>query len=177
MTLVLRSAANPASLVPALRRAVRAVDEDQPVTRVRTMDQYLNATLSRQRLAVAMLGVFAGLALVAAVLGIYGVISYAVGQRTREIGVRMALGAQPGDVLGLILRQGARLALVGAAIGLIAALGLTRLMASLLYGVGTSDPGTFAIVLLVLVAAALAAAYLPARAATRMAPTAALRHE
>jgi putative ABC transport system permease protein len=177
MTLMLRSAANPASLVPALRRAVRAVDEDQPVTYVRTMDQYLNATFSRQRLAVAMLGVFAGLALVAAVLGIYGVISYAVGQRTREIGVRMALGAQPGDVLELILRQGARLALVGAAIGLIAGLGLTRLMASLLYGVGTSDPGTFGIVLLVLVAAALAAAYLPARAATRMAPTEALRHE
>jgi len=177
MTLVLRSAANPASLAPALRRAVRVVDEDQPVTRVRTMDDYLNATFSRQRLAVAMLGVFAGLALVVAVLGIYGVISYAVGQRTREIGVRMALGAQPGDVLGLILKQGARLALAGTAIGLVAALGLTRLMASLLYGVKTSDPGTFGIVLLVLVGAALAAVYLPARAATRMAPTTALRHE
>jgi putative ABC transport system permease protein len=177
MTLMLRSAENPASLVPALRRAVRAVDEGQPVTHVRTMDQYLNATLSRQRLAVAMLGVFAGLALGLSVLGIYGVISYAVSQRTREIGVRMALGAQPGDVVELILRQGARLALLGTAIGLIAALGLTRLMASLLYGVGTSDPGTFGIVLLVLLAAALAAAYLPARAAIRMPPTAALRHE
>jgi predicted permease len=177
MTLMLRAASNPAGLGPALKRAVLAVDKDQAITAVRTMDDYRDASVSRQRLAMVMLGVFAGLALTLAVLGIYGVISYSVGQRTREIGVRMALGAQPGDVLKLILLQGARLALVGSAIGLIAAFGLTRLMSSLLYGVGSSDPATFTIVLVLLTMAALAATYWPARAATRMAPTAALRHE
>ncbi|HEV2379671.1 MAG TPA: ABC transporter permease [Terriglobia bacterium] len=177
MTLMLRLASNPASVVPGVRRAVESVDKDQPITAVKTMDDYRDASVSRQRLAMVMLGVFAGLALILAVLGTYGVISYSVGQRTREIGVRMALGAQPGDVLKLILLQGALLALVGSAIGLIAAFGLTRLMSSLLYGVGSSDPATFTIVLVLLTVAALAATYWPARAATRMAPTAALRHE
>jgi predicted permease len=177
MTLMLRSVSDPASLVPAVRRVVLSVDKDQPITGVKTMDKYLDASIARQRLVMVILGVFAGLALILAVLGIYGVISYAVGQRTREIGVRMALGAQPGDVLKLILGQGSRLALLGAAIGLALALVFARLMSSLLYGVGSSDPATFGIVLAVLSAAAFAATYLPARAATRLAPTTALRHE
>ena len=177
MTLLVRTAANPGGTAPALRRAVLSIDKDQPISGIKTMDDYLAGSVSKQRLAVVMLGVFAALALILAVLGIYGVVSYAVGQRTREIGVRMALGAEPRDVLKMILAQGARLAITGAVIGLAAALGLTRLMSSLLYGVGSSDPATFAVVLGLLVTAALAAAYFPARAATRMAPAAALRHE
>jgi predicted permease len=177
MTILLRAASNPAGLVPALRRAVLSVDEEQPITRVETMEDYLNSSLAKQRLAVVMLGTFAGLALVLAVLGTYGVISYGVRQRIREFGVRMALGAKPDDVLRLVVGQGARLALIGAAIGLLAALGLTRLMSSVLYGVASSDPATFGLVLLLLVTAALAAAYLPARAATRTPPTTALRHD
>ncbi len=175
-TLVLR-AANPTSLVSAIRRQVMAVDPDQPIGAVKTMDDYLDASISRQRLSMVLLGVLAGMAIVLAVLGIYGVISYSVGQRTREIGVRMALGAQPGDVVKLILKQGASLALVGAIIGLAFALGFARLMSSMLYDVSSSDPATFVTVSLVLIAAAVVAAYLPARAATRVAPTAALRHE
>ncbi len=175
-TLVLR-ASNPSSLVPAIRHEVAGIDPDQPIGTVKTMDDYLDSSVSTQRLQMILLSVFAGLALVLAVLGIYGVISYSVGQRTREIGVRMALGAQPGDVQRLILGQGARLALMGAIIGLAASFGLTRLMSSLLYGVSSNDPATFGVVLSVLMLAALTAAYLPARSATRVAPTAALRHE
>lgn len=176
MTLVVR-ASNPTSLVSAIRHQVTAVDPDQPIGAVKTMDDYLDSSISSERLSMVLLGIFAGLALVLAVLGIYGVISYSVGQRTREIGVRMALGAQPGDVVRLIVRQGARLALVGAIIGLGFAFGFARMMSGLLYGVSSSDPLTFAIVALVLVAAALMASYLPARSATRIPPTAALRHE
>jgi len=175
-TLVLR-AANPTSLVSAIRRQVEAVDPDQPIGAVKTMDDYLDSSISKERLSMVLLGVFAGLALVLAVLGIYGVVSYSVGQRTREIGVRMALGAEPRDVIRLILGQGARLALVGAIIGLGFAFGFARLMSGLLYGVSSSDPVTFGIVALVLIAAALVASYLPARHATRVTPTAALRHE
>jgi len=176
MTLLLR-ASNASGMATAIRHQVSAVDPDQPVGSLRPMDDYLNSSVSTERLQMVLLSVFAGLALVLAVLGIYGVISYSVGQRTREIGVRMALGAHPGDVQRLILKQAARLALLGAVIGLAASLALTRLMSNLLYGVSSSDPATFVVVLLVLILAALAAAYLPARRATRVAPTAALRHE
>jgi predicted permease len=176
MTLVLR-ASNPTGLVSAIRHEVMAVDPDQPIGAVKTMDDYLDSSMSRQRLSMVLLGIFAALALVLAILGIYGVISYSVGQRTREIGVRMALGAEPRDVIKLILGQGARLAVLGAIIGLGFAFGFARLMSGLLYGVSSSDPATFGIVALVLFGAALLAAYLPARHATRVAPTAALRHE
>lgn len=176
MTLVLR-ASNPTGLVSAIRHEVTAVDPDQPIGAVKTMDDYLESSMSRQRLSMVLLGIFAGLALVLAVLGIYGVISYSVGQRTREIGVRLALGAEPRDVIRLIVGQGARLAVAGAIIGLGFAFAFARLMSDLLYGVSSSDPATFAAVALVLIAAALVAAYLPARSATRVTPTAALRHE
>ncbi|HEV2423212.1 MAG TPA: ABC transporter permease [Terriglobia bacterium] len=176
MTLILRGS-NPTSLVSAVRHQVATVDPDQPIGAVKTMDEYLDSSISRQRLSMVLLGVFAGLALVLAVLGIYGVISYSVGQRTREIGVRMALGAEPRDVIRLILTQGTRLAVLGAIIGLGFGFGFARLMSGLLYGVSSSDPATYAVVALVLIAAALLAAYLPARSATRIAPTAALRHE
>ena len=124
-----------------------------------------------------LLGAFAGLALLLSSIGIYGVISYLVGQQTREIGIRMALGAQRKDVLRLILGNGARMALLGIAIGIVAALGLTRLMAKMLYGVSATDPLTFVVVALVLVLVALAACYIPARRAMRVDPLVALRYE
>jgi len=186
MTLVARTAIAPASLASAVRHEVLAVDKDQPVDAIRTMDDYLSAEVSKQRFATVCLGVFAAMALTLAVLGIYGVISHGVNQRTREIGVRMALGAEPGDVLKLILRQSARLALLGAGIGLLllgagigllVSFGLDRAISGLLYGVRFSDAAVFLAVPAVLVTAAIVAAYFPARRATGVAPTVTLRHE
>jgi putative ABC transport system permease protein len=177
MALVVRTAIAPASLASAVRHEVRAVDKDQPVDAIRTVDDYLSASVSKQRFALVWLSVFAGMAMTLAVLGIYGVISHGVGQRTREIGVRMALGAQPADVLKLILRQSAGLTLVGAGIGLLVSLGLTRAISGLLYGARASDAAVYLAVPTVLVAAATVAAYFPARRATGVAPTVALRHE
>jgi len=177
MYFVLRTATAPGSLASAVRHAVLAVDKDQPVDALRTMDEYLSDSVSKQRFALMWLSVFAGMALALALLGIYGVISHGVGQRTREIGVRMALGAQPSDVLKLILRQSAWLALLGAGIGLLVSLGLVRAISGLLYEARFSDAAVFVAVPAALMAAALAAAYFPARRATGVAPTAALRHE
>ena len=177
MTFIARTAMAPAGLASALRHEVLAVDKDQPVDAVRTMDDYLSEEVSKQRFAMVSLSVFAGMALTLAVLGIYGVISHGVGQRTREIGVRMALGAEPSDVLKLILRQSARLALLGAVLGLLVSLGLMRAISGLLYGARFSDAAVFVVVPVVLVAAAIGAAYFPARRATGVAPIAALRHE
>ncbi|HMD99238.1 MAG TPA: ABC transporter permease [Terriglobia bacterium] len=177
MALVVRTAIAPASLASAVRHEVLAVDKDQPVGAIRTMDDYLSASISKQRFAMVWLSVFAGMALTLAVLGIYGVISHGVGQRTREIGVRMALGAEPTDVLKLILRQSARLALVGAGIGLLVSLGLIRAISGLLYEARFGDAAVFVAVPAALVAAAIVAAYFPARRATGVAPTVALRHE
>jgi len=177
MTFAVRTAIEPASLAAAVRHEVLAVDKDQPLDAIRTMNHYLSASVSKQRFAMVWLSVFAGMALTLALLGIYGVISHGVGQRTREIGVRMALGAEPSDVLRLILRQSARLALLGVGIGLLASLGLARAISGLLYGARFSDAAVFVAVPAALVAAAIMAAYLPARKATGVAPTAALRHE
>jgi ABC-type antimicrobial peptide transport system permease subunit len=142
-----------------------------------TMDYVVSNSLAAQRFSMVLLGVFAALALILASVGIYGVISYAVGQRTHEIGIRMALGAQTGDVLRLILSQGARLVLVGIAIGISGAFALTRLMASQLFMVSATDPLTFAGVSLTLVLVALAACYIPARRAAKVDPMVALRYE
>jgi putative ABC transport system permease protein len=141
------------------------------------MDSILSDSMASRRFAMVLLGSFAILALGLASIGIYGVIAYVVGQRTQEIGIRMALGAQRKDVLGLILWQGTRLALLGAAIGIVGALALTRLMSGLLYGVGATDPATFAGLALVLIAVAMVACYLPASRAMRVDPVAALRSE
>ncbi len=177
MNLAIRTAADPTSIVNAVRAQVAASDPEQPVYGVSTMEQRLAGSLSPRRFSMLLLGTFALLALMLAGVGIYGVMSYSVVQRTHEIGVRMALGALSGDVLRMMIGQGMRLALVGAAVGLVAALALTRVIASLLYGVGPTDFVTFAGVSLLLLLVAFLATYLPARRATKVDPMVALRYE
>jgi putative ABC transport system permease protein len=175
--LVLRTNAEPASLAGAVRQAVWAVDKDQPVANVRTMNEVFAAAISRERFQMLLLGLFATLALVLACVGLYGVISYAVAQRTHEIGVRMALGAQRADVLRLVIRQGMALTIAGLVLGTIGALAATRVMTELLYGVTATDAITFISVAVVLVLVALIACYVPARRATKVDPLIALRYE
>ncbi len=165
------------SLAVAIRNQVRAIEPNEPVNQVVTMDERLSNSVAARRFQMLLLGVFAGIALVIATVGIYGVISYAVSQRTHEIGVRMALGAQAGDVLRMVIWRGLRLTLVGVALGLAAALALTRVMKNLLFEVSPTDPTTFAMIALLLVSVALIASYLPARRATKVDPLQALRHE
>ena len=164
-------------IAAAIRAGLKEMNGDQVMYNVQTMEQIIADSLEARRLSMIMLGVFAVLAVGLASMGIYGVISYVVGQRTREIGIRMALGARPGNVLVDVLGQGARMVIFGVAIGLVAALGLTRLMAKLLFGISATDPLTFAAVAAFLALVALAACYLPARRATRVDPIVALRYE
>ncbi len=175
--LFIRTAGDPLSLVAAVKGQIRAVDKDQTVWAVRTMEEIVAQWLAPRRFNLWLLGAFAALALVLASVGIYGVISYAVSQRTREIGIRLALGAEPRAVLRMVVRQGMSLTLVGVVLGLAAALALTRVMKELLFGVSTTDPATFALITLLLVVVALIASCIPARRATKVDPLAALRHE
>jgi putative ABC transport system permease protein len=177
MTLVIRTDGDPLALAPAVRQAVWSLDRDQPVVDLRTMEDLLWASLARARFSTVVLAVFAGMALLLAITGIYGVVSYSVAERTREIGIRVALGAQRTDVLQIVLRQGLVLAGSGIAIGAAAALAATRLMASLLFGISPSDPLTFASVAGLLIAVALSACYVPARNAMKVDPMVALRYE
>jgi putative ABC transport system permease protein len=177
MFLTVRTTGAPMSLVGSLRREVAALDPDLPVSDVLTMEQRFGRAVAKPRVNVLLLGGFAVVALVLAGIGIYGVISQMVAQRTREIGIRMALGANPGDVLRLMIRQGMTPALVGIALGLVAALAGSSLLASLLYGVSAKDPISFLLVPLFLASVAFFAAWLPARRATRVDPTEALRQE
>jgi putative ABC transport system permease protein len=177
MTVVVRSSVEPNQMVAAAREQVRAIDSEQPIYSVRTLEEIRSDSIAPERLNLTLLGVFAALALVLALVGIYGVMSYAVSQRTHEIGIRMALGAQARDVMKLVVRQGMILALVGVAKGLVAAFALTRLMERLLFGVKAADPLTFAVIPLLLVAVALMACYIPARRATKVDPMVALRVE
>src|SRR6185369_7613279 len=165
LTIVARANGDPAALAGALRNEVWAIDRDQSVFDVKTMRQVLSEMLSQRRFNMLLLGIFAAVALTLAAVGIYGVMSYAVAERTHEIGLRMALGAQTGDVLGLIVRQGMLLAGTGLVVGLVASLGLTRLMTSLLYGVSATDPLTFIAIPVVLTGVALGACLIPARRA------------
>jgi putative ABC transport system permease protein len=174
---VVRTDGDPASLAPSVRGAIAGIDRDLPVFRVATMEQMVSDSLAQRRFSMLLFGIFAALALVLAVVGLYGVMSYAVAQRTHEIGLRMALGAQARDVLRMVVGQGMGLVAVGLGIGLLGALGLTRLMASLLYGVSASDPLTYAGIAILLGAVALLASYIPARRATKVDPMVALRYE
>jgi putative ABC transport system permease protein len=177
ITLVLRTVADPFSLVTAARHAVQAVDPDLPVFDIATMDQLIYRSVSAPRFNTALLGVFAALALVLASVGIYGVMSYAVAQRTHEIGVRVALGAGASDILRQVVRQGMLPAVLGIVTGTAGAWGVTRFLSALLFGVRPSDPLTFTLVPLLLAAVALVACLLPARRATKVDPVVALRHE
>jgi putative ABC transport system permease protein len=177
MALLLRSAAGPASLAPALRNAVREIDPALPVYDVMTMDERLSNSVAARRFNLLLLGGFAALALLLAGVGVYGVISYVVTQRTHEVGIRMALGAQGADVARLFIKQGMAVVMFGVALGLIGAFALTRLMKSLLFDVSAGDPLTFACVALLLSLVAFAACYLPARRAARIDPLASLRRE
>jgi len=177
MCLVTRTATDPLSMVSAVRGAIRSVDPEQTVYRVMTMEQVVSDAVAQPRLTMLSLVVFAALALALAAIGIYGVMSYVVAQRTREFGIRMALGAQTSDVLRLALKQGMSLTLIGVALGLVAALALTRVMKNLLFSVSATDPTTFAFITLLLVVVALIASCIPARRATRVDPLIAIRHE
>ena len=177
MTLVVRSSSQPAGVVSAVTGAVHQVDPEIPIVDVLTMEDLISNSLSQQHMTMLLLAAFAGLALVLASVGIYSVLSYAVRRRLREIGIRMALGAQARDVLRMILGYGAKLAAIGVGIGALSAFGLTRLMTSQLFGITATDPVTFATVALLLVLIALAACYLPARRATKVDPMVALRYE
>jgi len=177
ITLILRTTGDPRSVVSAVRDAVFAIDPELPVHNIRVMDELLAETVVERRLAMMLLTSFAILALVLVAVGIYGVMSYMVSQRTREIGIRVALGAHRVSVLSLVVRQGAVLTLIGLAIGLIPAYGLTHLLQSMLFGVEPTDPTTFGLVSVFLALVALAACIVPARRASRVDPLVALRYE
>jgi len=174
MGLVIRTAGDPAAFAATLRHEVQALDKDQPIYNVRTMDDVVANSLGTRRVSMQLLTVFAIAALLLAAIGIYGVMAYSVTQRTQEIGIRMALGAQKWDVLRLVVRQGMTLAAIGVVVGLVGALGLTRVISNLLFGVGASDPTTFIGISLLLIAVAFVACYLPARRAAKLDPVIAL---
>src|SRR6266496_2139726 len=173
--LVVRTSVEPMSLATSVRNAVLAVDKDQPVADIDTMDHIVSQAIARQRFSMLLLGIFAALALVLAAVGIYGVMSYSVAQRTHEIGIRIALGAQRGDVVGMTMKQGLKLVGVGLLIGLASAFVLTRVMASLLFGISPTDPATFASICVVLLGVAALASYIPALRATKVDPMVALQ--
>ena len=177
MNVIVKSSVGPAALTSAVRAVVNGIDKDQPIAETTTMEQLVSDSVATRRVTLVLLGLFSGLALLLAAIGIYGVISYSVAQRTQEIGIRVALGAQRSSLMSMILKQGLRTALLGIGIGLVAALGLTQLMKSLLFGIGATDPLTFISVAATLLIVALAASYMPARRAMRVDPLVALKYE
>ena len=177
MSLVVRAASEPTALTSAVRGEVQALDRDLPIHSVKTMGTVIEESIADRRLNMLLLGIFASVALILAVIEIYSVMSYTTTQSTREIGIRMALGARPADVLKLIIGKGALLSLIGVALGMAASFGLTRLMETLLYGVTATDPLTFASVAVLLIGVSLVACYVPARRAIKIDPMVALRYE
>ncbi len=177
MHLVVRAEGRPMDWAGAVRGAVRSIDSNVLVAEVETLTEVVSLASSRTRFSLVLLGAFAGIALILAAVGLFGVMAYSVAQRTQEIGVRMALGAKPSGIVGMVLRNGMTLALIGLAAGALAAIGLTRFIAAQLYGVRPSDPLTFALALGLLLAVATLAAYLPARRASKVDPIVALRYE
>jgi putative ABC transport system permease protein len=177
LTLIVHTSGDPKAQIPAVRSAVQAIDDNLPAQEIKTLDEIVGLQFWPARMLAGLLAVLGSVGLLLASVGVYGVMSYSVAQRTREIGVRMALGAQSRDVLKLIVRQGVGLALAGAAIGLALSFAATRLIASLLYGVEATDPITFIIVPSFLLGVAAVACYLPARRGTKVDPILALRGE
>jgi ABC-type antimicrobial peptide transport system permease subunit len=177
MTYAIRTLVNPDAIVPALRRAAHAIDPALPLIDVHTEDQQADADLQQERLFVVLTSGFGLLALTLAAVGIYGIMAYSVASRRNEIGIRLALGAQPGQVRGMILRESTWLAAAGIAVGTAAALGLTRLVQSMLYGIRADDPLTLSAGIALLLMVALAATWIPARRAACVQPMEALRHE
>ncbi len=177
MSFVVRSGIEPSGLTAAVRQAVGSVDKAQPVADIRTMEKIVSDAVTQPRFNFALLGIFSAIALVLSAAGIYGVTAYTVSQRTHEIGIRMALGAQGRDVLKMILGQGLRLTIIGVAFGLLASFLLTRFLSSMLFGIGATDVLTFVSVALILTGVALAACYVPARRAAKTDPMVALRYE
>ena len=177
LVLTVRTRAEPAALAAAVRHAVMAVDKDQPLFQIQTMQQVVEDSVAGRRFQMSLLAVFGAIALGLAAIGIYGLMSYTVNQRTHEIGIRMALGAKRGDVLHLVVRHGMMLAIVGVALGTVGALLLTRFFSGMLYGVGVNDPTTLLSVAALLIGVAALASYIPARRATRVDPMVALRYE
>ena len=177
MTLLVRTASEPLAIVPAVRAEIKSLNKYLPVFSVKTMTEHIGTALAAERMMAVLLGVFGFTAMLLAAIGIYGVIAYGVTQRTREIGIRIALGAQAGDVLKLIVGHGLKLTLIGILVGLVGSFALTRVISSLLYGVSATDPVTFAVISLSLTTVALLASYIPARRATKVDPMVALRYE
>ena len=169
--------ANPLTFLPSVRDAVWSVDQNVPLANPRTMEDVLAHSVLRRKFAMLLLSIFAGLATVLAAVGLYGVISFSVAQRTKEIGIRMALGGQRADMLRMVLRQSGTLVLLGLVIGVPVALGVTRFLGSMLYGIGVVDLGVYLLVIALLAAAAFLASWVPAFRATRVDPMVALRHE
>jgi putative ABC transport system permease protein len=177
MTVIVRAASDPSSLVPAIRNQVFEIDREQPLQSFRTLETVVNSSIRQPRFTATVLSVFAITALILAIAGLYGLISYSVARRTHEIGIRVALGARPSDVIRLVVVQGMKLTMTGLAIGLVASLVLTRLTSKLLFGVSATDPFTFGLIFAVLLTIALLACYIPARRATKVDPLVALRYE
>jgi ABC-type antimicrobial peptide transport system permease subunit len=177
MFIVARTSADPSAIADAIVHQVNALDAEVPVFDITTMDRRVQDSVARQRFAMTMLGAFAGFAMILAAIGVYGVMSFLVSQGAADIAIRMALGARRGRILSLVFQQGMGLALIGIFAGLLGALGLTRVMSGMLFGVSAADPLTFGSVLVLLTAVALAACYFPARRAMRVDPMVALRTE
>jgi putative ABC transport system permease protein len=177
MTLTVRTMSDPTRMASAVEAAVHTLDKDQPVSDVRPMDQWIARSLSQSRFSSTLLTIFAAVALLLAAIGIYGVMSYAVSQRTSEIGIRLALGAETGDILSMVIGNAAKLTAIGLAIGVVLALALNRTLASLLFDITPTDPLTFGVVVILLGLVALAATVVPARRAARIAPVEALRYQ
>jgi putative ABC transport system permease protein len=177
MTVIIKGASDPNQLISSVRGVVKSIDPDQPIYSPRTMNEIRAESVGQERLNLTLLSLFAGIALVLAIVGIYGVMSYSVTQRTQEIGIRMAIGARPLDVFKMIMGNGMKLALIGVALGLVGAFILTRFMATMLFGVAPTDAMTFGSISVLLILVALLACYLPGRRATKVEPTISLRYE
>ena len=175
LTIAVRTAGDPMAFVPVARADLASLDRDLPLAGVRTMDEVIGRSIAERRFTMLLLATFAAVAVLLAAIGVYGVLAYLVSQRTQEIGVRLAIGATPGDVARLFVREGAGLTLIGVACGLAGAVAVTRALSTLLFGVTTTDPLTFAAVAALLALVALLASYLPARRAARVDPMSALR--